>query len=213
MDENWTIKKAECLRIDATELWCYRRLLRVPWTARRWNQSILKEINSEYSLEGLTLKLKLQFFGHLIQRADSLEKTLVLGKIEVRRRREYRAWDICIASPTQWTNWEITEDREAWHATVHEMAESDMTEQLNINKSHLWGCQSSPKGPASSYYTSTLRIRASSRRFWGRNHMDTYSTRPNFHDLQCGFKAEPRFGRPEKSSEVRQILVLERKLL
>ena len=88
--ESWTIKKAECLRIDAFELWCYRRLLRVPWTARRSNQSILKEINPEYSLEGLMLKLKLQYFGHLRQRADSLEKALKLGKIEGRRRRGSR---------------------------------------------------------------------------------------------------------------------------
>ena len=85
--ESWTIKKAECQRIDVFELWCWRRLLRVPWTARRTNQSILKEISPEYSLEGLMLKLKLQYFGHLIQRTDSLEKTLMLGKIEGRRRR------------------------------------------------------------------------------------------------------------------------------
>ena len=85
--ERWTVKKAERRRIDAFELWCWRRLLRVPWTARRSNQSILKEISPEYSLEGLMLKLKLQFFGHLIGRANSLEKTLMLGKIEVRRRR------------------------------------------------------------------------------------------------------------------------------
>ena len=85
--ESWTIKKAEDQRIDAFELWCWRRLLRVSWTARRSSQSILKEINSEYSLEGLMLKLKLQYFGHLMQRADSLEKTLMLGKIEGRRRR------------------------------------------------------------------------------------------------------------------------------
>ena len=85
--ENWTIKKTEHQGIDALELWCWRRLLRVPWTARRSNQSILKEINSEYSLEGLMLKLKLQYFGHLMQRADSLKKTLMLGKIEGRRRR------------------------------------------------------------------------------------------------------------------------------
>ena len=84
--ESWTIKKAECLRIDAFELWCYRRLLRVPWTARRSNQSILKEINPEYSLEGLMLKLKLQYFGHLLWRSNSLEKTLMLGKTEGRRR-------------------------------------------------------------------------------------------------------------------------------
>ena len=85
--ESWTIKKAECRRIDVFELWCWRRLLRVPWTARRPNQSILKEISPGCSLEGLTLKLKLQYFGHLMQRADSLEKTLMLGKIEARRRR------------------------------------------------------------------------------------------------------------------------------
>ena len=85
--ESWTIKKAECRRIDAFELWCWRRLLRVPWTARRSNQSILKEINPEYSLEGLMLKLKLQYFGHLMRRADSLEKTMMLGKIEGRRRK------------------------------------------------------------------------------------------------------------------------------
>ena len=85
--ESWTIKKAEHRRVDASELWCWRRLLRVPWTARRPNQSILKEINPEYSLEGLMLKLKLQYFGHLMQRADSLEKTLMLGKIEGERRR------------------------------------------------------------------------------------------------------------------------------
>ena len=85
--ESWTVKKAECQRIDAFELWCSRRLLRVPWTAGRFNQSILKEISPEYSLEGLMLKLKLQYFGHLMGRTDSLEKTLMLGKIEGRRRR------------------------------------------------------------------------------------------------------------------------------
>ena len=86
--ESWTIKKAEHQRVDAFELWCWRRLLRVPWTARRSNQSILKEISPEYSLEGLMLKLKVQYFGHLMRRTDSLEKTLMLGKIEDRRRRE-----------------------------------------------------------------------------------------------------------------------------
>ena len=85
--ESWTVKKAECQRVDALELWCWRRLLRVPWTARRSNQSILKEISPEYSVEGLMLKLKLQYFGHLMRRTDSLEKTLMLGKIEGRRRR------------------------------------------------------------------------------------------------------------------------------
>ena len=100
--ESWTIKKAECQIIDAFELWCWRRLLRVPWTTRRFNQSILKEISPEYSLEGLMLKLKLQYFGHLMQRIDSLEKTLMLGKIEGgwRRGRQKMRW---LASPTQWT--------------------------------------------------------------------------------------------------------------
>ena len=88
--ESWTIKKAERQRIDASELWCWRRLLRLPWTARRSNQFILKEISPEYSLEGLLLKLKLQYFGHLMQRADSFEKTLMLGKIEGRRKGDYR---------------------------------------------------------------------------------------------------------------------------
>ena len=101
--ESWTIKKAESQRIDAFELWCLRRLLRVPWTVRRSNQSILKEISPEYSLEGLMLNLKLQYFGDLMQRSDSLEKTLILGKIEGRRRRRrQRGWDSWIASLTQW---------------------------------------------------------------------------------------------------------------
>ena len=101
--ESWTLKKAECQRIDAFELWCWRRLLKVPWTARRSNQSILKEINPKHSLEGLILKLKLQYFGHLMGRADSLEKTLMLGKIEGGRRRSDRGPDGWVASPTQWT--------------------------------------------------------------------------------------------------------------
>ena len=96
-------KKAECQKIDALELWCWRRLLRVPWTSRKSNQLILKEINPEYSLEGLMLKLKLQYFGHLIQRVDALEKTLMLGKIEGQRWRDDRGWDGWMASPTQWT--------------------------------------------------------------------------------------------------------------
>ena len=101
--ESWTINKAECRIIDAFKLWCWRRLLRVPWTARRSNQSILKEISPEYSLEGLMLKLKLQYFGHLMRRTNSFEKTLMLGKIEARRRRDVRGWDGWMASPTQWT--------------------------------------------------------------------------------------------------------------
>ena len=99
--ESWTIKKAERWKIDTSELWCWRTLFRVPWTARRSNQSILKEISPEYSLEGLMLKLKLQYFGHLMQRTDSLEKTLMLGKIEGRRRGGHRGWDAWMASLTQ----------------------------------------------------------------------------------------------------------------
>ena len=99
--ESWTIKKADCWRTDAFELWCWRRLLRVPWTARS-NQSILKEISPEYSLEGPMLKLKLQYFGHLMRRADLLEKTRILAKVEGRRRGDNRGWDGWMASPTQW---------------------------------------------------------------------------------------------------------------
>ena len=101
--ESWTIKKAEHRRIDAFELWCWRRLLRVPWTARRSNQSILKEISPGCSLEGMMLKLKLQYFGHLMRRVDLLEKTLMLGKIEGRRRKGHRGLDGWMASPTWWT--------------------------------------------------------------------------------------------------------------
>ena len=101
--ESWTTKKAECQRIGTFELWCWRRLLRVPWTVRRFNQSILREISPEYSLEGLMLKLKLQYFSHLMGRTDSLEKSLMLGKIEDRRWRGRRGWNGCMASPTWWT--------------------------------------------------------------------------------------------------------------
>jgi len=125
----WTIKKAECRRIDAFKLWCRRGLLRVPWTAKRSNQSILKEINPEYSLEGLMLKLKLQYFGHLIQRANSLEKTLMLRKIEGRWRRGQQR--------TRWLDgipesmdmslskiWDLVKDRETCRATVHGVTKS-----------------------------------------------------------------------------------------
>ena len=110
--DSWTIKKAEHQRTDAFELWWCRRLLRVTWTARRYNQSILKEISLGCSLEGLMLKLKLQYFGHLMPRADSFEKTLMLGKIEGRRRRDDRGWDVWMASPTQWT-W-VWVDSNSW---------------------------------------------------------------------------------------------------
>ena len=111
--ESWTIKKAEHWRIDAFELWCWRRLLRVPWTARRSNQSILKEISPGCSLEGLMLKLKLQYFGHLMRGADSLEKTLMLGKIEGRRRSGRQRRDGWMASPTQWT-WVLVNPNSWW---------------------------------------------------------------------------------------------------
>ena len=141
--ESWIIMKAEHQRIDAFELWCWRRLLRVPWIARRSNQSILKEISPEYSLEALMLKLKLQYFGHLMRRTDSLEKTLMLGKIEGRRRRRQQRM--------RWLNgitdlmdmslskiWKLVMDREAWRAAVHGLQRVGHDWVTELNSTHPW---------------------------------------------------------------------------
>ena len=182
--ESWTIKKAERWRIDAFELWCWRRFLRVPWTARRSNQSILKEINLEYSLEGLMLKLKLQYFGHLMWRADSFEKTLMLGKIEGRRRRgrQRMRW---LDGITDWMDMSLNMlrvlvmDKEAWGPWG--CKESDTTEQLNwltdwypcfhANKGHPQALVSlSPGTLKSGFFYWTVTLTANTRNvLWLRN--------------------------------------------
>ena len=182
--ESWPVKKAECQRIDAFELWCWRRFLRVPWTARRSNQSILKEISPKYSLERLMLKLMFQYFGHLMQKANSLERTLMLGKIEGRRRRgqQRMRWldGSADSMDMSWANFTIREmvkDWEACHIAVHGVAkDSDMTEQLNNINNYRNGAPlellamfiAAPAEPKSKFCS--LSPRSYSRlRFWFLN--------------------------------------------
>ena len=168
MDVSWTIKKVECWRIDAFELWCWRRLLKVPWTARRPNQSILKEISPEYSLDRLMLKLKLQYFGHLMWRADSLEMTLMLGKIEGRRRRGWQmGWFDGITDSMDMSLsklQEMAKDREARCASGHGVSKTqtglsdwpELSFYLNIMSCHLQGISELDKSLSLPYLQSSL---------------------------------------------------------